>query len=96
MQISVSEGLSGLGKRSVIFCLLHLVIVTVMSAQFCFAEDLQVSSTGHGLNVNEATEHTLQNAVRKALGAILTSETLVTQDDKLEENVVIFSAGFVQ
>jgi len=92
----VSERLSGLSKWSVTLCLLQLVIVTVMSPQCCLAEDLQVSSTGHGLNVKEATEDALQNAVRQALGAILTSETLVTQDDKLEENVVIFSNGFVQ
>ena len=57
---------------------------------------LQVSSTGHGLDVKEAAEDAFQDAVRQALGSIRTSETLVTQGDKLDENVVILGNGFVQ
>jgi hypothetical protein len=59
-------------------------------------ETTTVISEGTGTNKQEALKDAFRNAVRQAVGVLIDAETLVKNDQVIEDKVIMFSDGIVK
>ena len=75
-----------------LFILVFLLVLITVSAQ----DTKEVLSKGFGTTVDLATQNALSQAVREAVGALVDEETLIKNDELIEEKILTFSNGIVQ
>jgi hypothetical protein len=90
-------------KRS--FTTLALIACAVLISELvvpssCWAQEANKTQTivaeGVGATADEAIKDALRNAVRQVVGAIVDAETLVKDDEVIEDKVLTYSDGFVK
>ncbi len=59
------------------------------------ASGFSIVADGAGLNVDEAQKDAFRNAVRQAVGLVVDADTLVRNDQLVEDKVLTYSDGFV-
>jgi hypothetical protein len=60
------------------------------------APTVDVVTSGVGRNETDATKDALSNAVRQAIGAVLSAETMVKNDQVIRDQILTYSDGFVE
>ena len=60
------------------------------------AESIKVISAGMGVDSDAALKNALKNAVSQAVGSIIDSETMVKNDEVIEDKILSHSGGFVE
>lgn len=72
-------------------------LAIIFSLMTAYAQDTkEVLSKGFGTTVDLATQNALSQAVREAVGALVDEETLIKNDELIEEKILTFSNGIVQ
>jgi hypothetical protein len=56
---------------------------------------MSIVADGAGLNVDEAQKDAFRNAVRQAVGLVVDADTLVRNDQLVEDKVLTYSDGFI-
>lgn len=56
---------------------------------------LSIVADGAGLNIDEAQKDAFRNAVRQAVGLVVDADTLVRNDQLVEDKVLTYSDGFI-
>ena len=71
-------------------------IAIIFSLMTAYAQDTkEVLSKGFGTTVDLATQNALSQAVREAVGALVDEETLIKNDELIEEKILTFSNGIM-
>jgi hypothetical protein len=65
------------------------------SASTANAGGLSIVADGAGLNIDEAQKDAFRNAVRQAVGLVVDADTLVRNDQLVEDKVLTYSDGFI-
>ena len=60
------------------------------------AETITVMAVGMGVDSDAALKNALKNAVTQAVGSIIDSETMVKNDEVIEDKILSHSGGFVE
>ena len=69
---------------------------TVRAEDAAKPETIDVVASGVGMNETEATKDALGNAVRRAIGAIVGTDSLVQNEEVVRDQILTYSDGFVE
>lgn len=86
-------------KHTVRFLFLLLISILIHPCLLSAEKNsdfIEIISTGVGRNSDEAQRHALRAAVEQAVGTLVDSETLVENEDVINDQIIVYSAGFVE
>ena len=84
-------------RKKTFILLLVLGFLFLLPAKYFFADEAAktVTVTGYGSNDAEAKKDAYENAISEAIGIYVSSKKMVIED-KLKEEVLTFSAGYIE
>ena len=82
-------------KRSALFILLLLIAFCCPFAAYAAEDERQVTVTGVGANEEEAKRQAYRNAVQSVVGALVVAETLVENNELVNDKILSHSDGYV-
>jgi uncharacterized protein YjbI with pentapeptide repeats len=84
--------------RSTITFFLALSVPSLGCFSQCLANEfIEVSNiSGFGASVESALNNSFDNAVREALGTVITSKTEIENDELIEDRITVVSGGFIE
>ncbi|GHV22485.1 hypothetical protein AGMMS49959_13370 [Planctomycetales bacterium] len=83
-------------RQALIGLLLLAVGFMPVAAQSAESETVEVVATGVGKDSNAAVKNALRAAVEQAVGALVDTETLAKNDELVSDQILTYSAGYVQ
>ncbi|GHT01398.1 hypothetical protein FACS1894139_11080 [Planctomycetales bacterium] len=83
-------------RQTLIGLLLLAVGFMPVAAQSAEAETVEVVATGVGKDSDAAVKNALRAAVEQAVGALVDTETLAKNDELVSDQILTYSAGYVQ
>jgi len=88
------------GFVRLVACVLIAVSIAVVSGQLVFAEVAEqtqkVLSSGFGISIDKAKENAIRNAVEQVIGSYVTSDSLVTNNQLVKDEILFYSGGYVK
>jgi hypothetical protein len=82
-------------KRSALFTLLLLIALCCPFAAYAAEDERQVTVTGVGANEEDAKRQAYRNAVQSVVGAMVVAETLVENNELVNDKILSHSDGYV-
>jgi len=82
-------------KRSALFILLLLIAFCCPFAAYAAEDERQVTVTGVGANEEDAKRQAYRNAVQSVVGAMVVAETLVENNELVNDKILSHSDGYV-
>ena len=87
------KGMRRFAVCMVVFC---LAVASIAFAGEEDAETIKVMAVGMGVDSDAALKSALRNAVVQAVGSIVDSETMVHNDEVIDDKILSHSGGFVE
>lgn len=82
-------------KRFLVGCLLVFLLPPLLFGQNR-SETTEVTAEGAGSTETEALKDAFRNAVQQAVGLVVDAETVVKNEDILEDQILTYSDGFIE